>query len=98
MVIADRMLDGIDRQLLARQTREQDALMIEGAETIRETAWNLCKQFDATTVQRNRVLLTNYVSTGLERRFGEEIENLYREDWLMEVDLFCHKYGYAEDQ
>ncbi len=66
-------------------------------EEIRETAWNLCKEFDAGAVSGKhctKVHLTNFVSTKLEERFGAETENLYRTDWQKEVELFCQKYGY----
>lgn len=64
-------------------------------EEIRETAWNLCKEYDLSLRRRDQVLLVNFVSTELERRFGEEAENYFRDEWLNEVGLFCEKYGYA---
>ncbi len=64
-------------------------------EQIREMAWNLCKRYDATNQRREKVHLSNLVTVTLEQRFGAEMENLYRQDWQNEVDLFAMKYGYA---
>lgn len=66
-------------------------------EEIRESTWNICKQFDATntTLPREIVHLSNAVTTTLERKYGEYVENLYREDWQIEVRLFAQKYGYT---
>jgi hypothetical protein len=65
----------------------------EGEEE-KETTWNLCKQYDAENRRRDKVILTNFVSRKLEKKFGDEIENLFRFDWQSEVEIFCKKYGY----
>lgn len=72
-------------------------VIVVNAEIIRETAWNLCKLFDATRQQRRRdkVLLANFVSTKLEQRFGTAVENLFRAESQDEVSIFCQKYGYS---
>ncbi len=64
-------------------------------EIIREITWNLCKQYDASNRRREKVHLANLVTTELERCFGAETENLYRQDWQDEVNLFAEKYGYS---
>lgn len=64
-------------------------------EIIRETAWNLCKQWDAMGKRRNKVQLAGFVSILLEYKFGSSIENLYRAEAQAEVDIFCAKYGYV---
>lgn len=64
-------------------------------EKVREAAWNLCKEFDAKNRRRVKVLLSNFVTTELERQFGSEVENFFRNDWQEEVDIFCKKYSYA---
>lgn len=64
-------------------------------EAIREIAWKLCKQYDFINHRREKVHLANFVTTELEQLFDTEIENLYRQDWQTEVDLFAQKYGYT---
>jgi hypothetical protein len=66
-----------------------------GDEEIRETTWNLCKLYDSQNKRRHKVLLTNFITSELERLFSEEIENLFRGEWQEEVGLFFEKYGYA---
>lgn len=65
-------------------------------EQVRETTWNLCKKYDMSGKRRVKVLLSNFISTTLERLFGSETENLFRQEWLEEVDIFSQKYGYAD--
>lgn len=64
-------------------------------ETIRERAWNICKYYDSTCRRREKVHLSNLATTALEIEFGAHIENLYRQDWQEEVELFAKKYGYS---
>lgn len=68
----------------------------ETEETIRETAWNLCKKYDSQNRRPIKILLTNFVSTDLEKLFSAETENLFRNEWQEVVALFCRKYGYSE--
>lgn len=63
-------------------------------EEIRETAWNLCKQYDAQKRRREKVILAGFVSIELEKKFGWRTENLYRTEAQEEVRIFCEKYGY----
>ena len=59
-----------------------------------ETTWNICKQYDILWHKRDKIRLINYVSYNLEITYNEETENLYRKEWLNEVNIFCLKYGY----
>lgn len=63
-------------------------------EELLELTWNMCKRYDLLFHKRDKIRLINYVSYNLEIAYNEETENLYREDWLQEVNLFCLKYGY----
>ena len=71
-------------------------LLLATEEQVRETTWNLCKEYDASGKRRVKVLLVNFISTKLETLFGSETENLFRQEWLEEVGIFSEKYSYAD--
>jgi hypothetical protein len=63
-------------------------------EEVKESTWNLCKVYDLKNKGRERIRLQNFITLSLELRYGPVIENLYRENWLKEVEIFCNKYHY----
>lgn len=62
-------------------------------EIIRETAWNLCKQWDAMGKRRNKVQLAGFVSILLEYKFGSSIENLYRAEAQAAEQALAEQYN-----
>ena len=69
----------------------------EKVETNKENTWKLWKEYDSKVTlnyQLSKVRLTNFISNKLEMMFSSELENLFREDWQEEVNIFCKKYSY----
>ena len=64
-------------------------------ELILEITWNICKEFSIQYSTRDKTRLINFVSIELEKKIGAENENLFRENWINEVNLYSHKYGYS---
>ena len=65
-------------------------------ETIREETRHLCRQFCVISKRRNKTILVNFIISELESLYGSEVENLFHEEWLDEVAVFCNEYQMEE--
>lgn len=72
-----------------------DSMMIS-SERIREATRDLCKVWYERAFRRDKVLLSNFVTVGIEALFTLALENLYREDWQEEVDKFWETVTWPE--
>ena len=83
----------VGKQLLLGSQNKDGETKTKLEEQVRETTWNLCKKYFGLFPHLKReVHYINYVSTEIEKKFGAETENSYREEAKDEIKIFITTY------